>query len=121
LSDSEKRRAQKAAACRRWRAAHPGLVKAYRQRYADYDRDRKRFALTGWTAEEYAAAHDKQLGQCAICLKARPLRADHDHKTGRRRDLLCDRCNRSIGAFEDSPELLSRAAEYLERHAKGTT
>lgn len=42
------------------------------------------------------------------------LHIDHDHKTGRIRGMLCHGCNTGLGAFRDDPNLLRRAATYLE-------
>jgi hypothetical protein len=36
--------------------------------------------------------------------------------TGKVRDLLCTRCNTGIGQFQEDPDALRRAANYLERH-----
>jgi hypothetical protein len=41
---------------------------------------------------------------------------DHDHETAQVRGLLCDSCNLGLGKFKDSPELLQRAIQYLEKH-----
>jgi hypothetical protein len=46
------------------------------------------------------------------------VHADHDHRTGKMRSLLCAHCNRGLGFFKDVPDLLLRAAEYLTRHAR---
>lgn len=78
----------------------------------------------GLTVDEYEALLLEQGGVCAVCRKVewfidprkgkpRNLAVDHCHSTGKVRGLLCGRCNRSIGHFEDDPELLSRAAAYL--------
>jgi hypothetical protein len=59
-----------------------------------------------------------QGGVCWICgvgPKKIPLNVDHDHKTGRVRGLLCWHCNnRLLGASRDRPEILRKAAQYLD-------
>ena len=53
---------------------------------------------------------------CGICgTEPKRLCLDHDHKTGKVRGRLCDRCNRAIGMFQDVPELLDSAAAYLRK------
>lgn len=75
--------------------------------------------LTGNEAiVEYQKLFDKQKGLCAICNtpennKRKRLAVDHDHSTGKVRGLLCDRCNRGLGYFKDSPELLHKGINYL--------
>ena len=68
------------------------------------------------TLEEYNKLHSR--GSCAICgvpqkdLK-RSLFIDHDHKTGKIRDTLCEPCNSALGLAKDSPVILNKAKEYL--------
>lgn len=82
----------------------------------------------GTTPEEYAAKLEAQSGVCAICGKpptpggtkaASCLHQDHDHVTNQNRDLLCCTCNPGIGYFQDDPDLLRAAADYIERHRAG--
>lgn len=50
---------------------------------------------------------------CTICRGDNRLTVDHDHETGKIRGVLCNTCNRALGMFRDSPELLVRAILYL--------
>ena len=73
----------------------------------------------GLTIDSYNTMFTEQKGCCKVCsihqskLK-RPLAVDHNHNTGEVRGLLCDRCNRALGLFGDSPFLLESALEYLK-------
>lgn len=74
----------------------------------------------GITVEEYEAMLVSQSGACAICGGVEPsgkrLAVDHDHGTGKVRQLLCHRCNLVLGQVHDDPNILRLAAMYLERH-----
>lgn len=78
----------------------------------------KRYNLT---TEQVRRIYVEQTGLCAIChgtcTKTRlgRLAVDHDHLTGQVRGLLCIDCNSALGKFHDDPNMLRRAAEYLER------
>lgn len=55
---------------------------------------------------------------CMVCAKqslTKRMNVDHCHKTGRIRGLLCFTCNYGLRWFQDDPELLRAAADYLER------
>ena len=52
---------------------------------------------------------------CGVELQlSKDVHLDHDHATDQVRGLLCRNCNLGLGSFKDSPELLRRAAFYLE-------
>lgn len=81
----------------------------------------------GLTAEGYEKMLKDQDGKCFLCsasagplIEGRSLKyrlsVDHCHQTGEIRGLLCDRCNRGIGLLQDDPNLIRRAAEYLDKH-----
>ncbi len=69
----------------------------------------------------------EQDGMCAICrvdfstLPTKHVHADHCHATHTPRGILCHRCNLALGKFEDNPELLRRAAAYLEEHSNAVS
>lgn len=78
----------------------------------------------GITLEKYNKMLEKQNYVCAICYKpetaydsrlkiTRKLAVDHCHKTGKIRGLLCNRCNLSIGKFEDNIEIIKSVILYL--------
>ncbi len=77
------------------------------------DRLKRRFNLT---VEQYQRMFELQKGLCAIChnpsLKKR-LTVDHDHSTGKVCALLCEKCNRGLGLFNDSSDLMLQASNYL--------
>jgi len=63
---------------------------------------------------------EMQTHRCAICEKPfkgkiRPC-VDHCHTSGKVRAFLCSNCNTGLGMYKDQPELLRRAAKYLETH-----
>ena len=69
--------------------------------------------------EDFEALVKKQKNTCPIChrqfARARTTTVDHDHKTGRVRGLLCQRCNLGLGQFLDSPDLLRSALLYVQK------
>jgi hypothetical protein len=65
------------------------------------------------TPEEIDSLTEAQGGLCAICRKAKVLVPDHKHGIKVVRGLLCHKCNQGIGYFDDSPELLQSAIDYL--------
>ena len=55
---------------------------------------------------------------CAICGKTSNA-TDHCHVTMEVRGRLCNTCNLAIGMMQDSPELLQKAACYVETNRTG--
>jgi hypothetical protein len=77
----------------------------------------KQIRKCGWTPEEYHTAAIEQNGVCFIChsLDKRKLSADHCHKTGKRRHLLCGRCNRVLGLVEENLEIIHQMEVYCAK------
>ena len=90
--------------------------RAYRLKNADAISTRRRARKYGLSPKEYAAMVTRQRGVCVICLKLpeRGLVIDHDHKTGKLRDLLCDQCNVGLGNYKHDSAVLRRGGDYLD-------
>lgn len=103
-----------------WRSHNKERVKATSKAHYEANKTRSRNKTllrdTGFGIETYNTLYSEQGGRCAICGKAqaKSLDMDHDHKSGKVRGLLCNNCNRGLGLFKDSPEVLRNAAKYLE-------
>lgn len=83
--------------------------------------------LYGLSFEEYRELVVLQNNRCAICGlrekrknyrtgKVQNLSVDHNHKTGKVRELLCSNCNRALGLLKESEELLLRVIAYIRKH-----
>jgi hypothetical protein len=69
---------------------------------------------------KYADMFAKQGGKCAICDLPNPgakrLAVDHVHGSTTIRKLLCQNCNTAIGKLGDAPDVIRKAAQYVEDH-----
>jgi len=74
--------------------------------------------------DEYNNILLTQNNRCAICKKPLDLQnpkhvhIDHDHKTGKVRGILCNKCNSAIGYLNDNIEYIKNALEYLEHNKR---
>lgn len=101
-------------------------------RYRDYrigwyynNKNNKKINLGG-KEYSYKELLEHQGGVCAICKKKetsrikgtlKSLSVDHCHKTGNIRGLLCSRCNLTLGAINDNPELMFRMIQYINKNS----
>ena len=135
--DSEFREKKKAASRRRHlknkdainarRRLKYATVPEFREkRLARCPKSQRKHALKkkyGMSLEDYAAKLAEQGGVCIICLKPKKKRlcVDHNHETRKLRSLLCDKCNRGLGYFDEDSAAMRRAADYVNywqwRHA----
>lgn len=79
------------------------------------------------TITEFETMIEKQNNCCAICGKefnntkrTKGPYVDHDHNTGKVRELLCHNCNLGIGHFGDNLKLVHLGYLYLLKH-QGTS
>ena len=117
----------------------PEKYMAYLERQKEYKRDKRKSKdpwydskkardcslkrRYGLTHEEYSKMWESQGGCCRVCGQPESVKfkgaikllaVDHCHKTSKIRGLLCNNCNRAIGMLKDDPEILRKAASYLE-------
>lgn len=101
------REARKAKALQ-WNKDNPEALQA--------SKERSRAKEYGLTVEQLRALLTRKA--CDICgevfSSTKHRHVDHNHETGKARGLLCSNCNHAIGKMKDNPELLRKAAAYLE-------
>lgn len=94
------------------------------KRKSKYSRNHK-YVRYGITNDQYKEMFLSQNGTCFICKQPetlkdkrgiRSLAVDHDHSNGQVRSLLCSKCNRGIGCFNDNSELMIQASQYVTFH-----
>ena len=103
-----------------WQAKNQDRLKRYRK-------DADLYKKYGIRLDDYNKLLVEQSALCAVCnqpeTQVHPksglpyqLSVDHCHKTGKVRELLCNNCNRVLGAVNDNVELLGKLQEYLKKH-----
>ncbi len=86
------------------RSRHDGLHSSCRS-CGHIAHRRQTLGQYGMTISDYDTRLRSQRGRCHLCgdspkTGGGPLVVDHDHKTGRVRGLLCDKCNLLLGKVE---------------------
>lgn len=94
---------------RRWAKANPEkLISKYRE---------KKYGIT---TKEVTKLTELQDNRCAVCenifKNTRNINVDHNHKTGKIREILCIKCNTMLGLADDNIEILEKAIKYLKKH-----
>ena len=97
---------------REWRIKNPERYAARQRRY----HLRRKY---GFDQAGFQKRLVEQGGKCACCGSSGiELVVDHCHTTANVRDLICQPCNKGLGAFSDSIERLQKAIAYLKKHAE---
>ena len=68
----------------------------------------------GLTHDQFIAMRNEQKNRCAICKFEDELVVDHCHVTCEVRGLLCGKCNKGLGMFDDNIGRLKAAISYLK-------
>ena len=84
-------------------------------------RERHLKKFYGLSVKDYEDMVLSQTNLCAICGEPEPhigssLAVDHNHTTGKVRQLLCSHCNLLLGHAKDSIDILKAAIQYLIKH-----
>ena len=66
----------------------------------------------GLTLEETKKIKEKYNGICPICNERKASAIDHDHKTGKVRGYICNKCNLGLH-FMENTKLRERLDKYL--------
>jgi hypothetical protein len=86
-----------------------------RENHYDYNLQRR----YGITLKEKVKMFENQGKCCAICGQYsethRSFHVDHCHSTMEIRGILCNNCNAGLGMFNDNPDTLDKALEYLTK------
>ena len=98
---------------KRFDEANPEYDKNWQKKNAKYLRDYNR-------KRRYSEPTRPEPDNCECCnihiSKLRTsLHFDHDHETGKFRGWLCDRCNRGLGYFDDSIDIVKLLLKYLQK------
>lgn len=97
-----------------WKADNPEALKCYKEANRGTKGWEYRIKYTyGLSPQEYDKQFITQEGICAICPNEIEV-VDHNHTTGKLRGLLCQRCKRGLGHFDDDPLRIRKALEYLD-------
>lgn len=114
-----------------WKMEHKDYYRQYREnnkatilpKQKDCDL-RKKFGIT---LEQFNQILEEQNGVCAICGKKETrvcrgtkcrLSVDHNHETGKIRELLCSNCNVMLAKCNENIEWLDKIKNYIIKHSQ---
>ena len=98
---------------------HRDANKRYRLFHPNYRKSRQgieRRQRYGLSQTDYDLLMLRANGKCELCqTPAEKLCIDHDHSSGKIRGILCDRCNKALGAYEYIAQFGSVLTNYISR------
>ena len=93
----------------------PRVLSPKEQAKADKAKDARLRLIFNTCSEEYEKVLEFQNNVCGVTKKpASTLYLDHDHADGKLRGLLSYKINKGLALFDDNPDYLRAAADYLE-------
>ena len=107
--------------CRRIRDNKRRSSPEVKKRLSELAVRRYRLKKSFFTPELFLERLLEQGSVCAICGVENAggrgdFHADHNHETSQPRGVLCHKCNVGLGHFNDNPELLQAAIDYLKKY-----
>lgn len=116
---SKKHKKEKKEKTRLWRS-RLGEDPTRKKRYIRSSSLKQRYGIS---IEQYEKMVEEQNNLCYICKKdnfGKPLVVDHNHSTGKVRNLLCRGCNLGLGNANENILILRNMIKYLKKHANRT-
>ncbi|GAC1471517.1 MAG: hypothetical protein PVSMB7_23360 [Chloroflexota bacterium] len=93
-------------------------MKPRKPRTPEEDRKRSLWYNYKITPERYEQLFRRQGRVCAVCRQPptmrRALAVDHEHTTGRVRELLCTKCNVALGLLGDNRYTIYSLLNYID-------
>lgn len=88
-----------------------------KERSKTYHKSYYKYEKYGITKKYFDNIQEAQLGKCAICNTSilQEGHIDHCHTTGKVRGILCGKCNKGLGLFNDNVNYLTNAIKYLTK------
>jgi len=96
-------------------------LKEYYQKNRIEKLDKARARNYGVSRKEFDKRIADQNNKCEICklpfVPEKTPHVDHCHTTNKVRGLLCNHCNRGLGGFRDSIQIMQSAQEYIKKYS----
>lgn len=121
-NDEEFRKKDIAHNAKRWK-----MMSSAQKRHVANNNFRSKYGISIIDFDNKLSQQNNLCSICGVKLaqsvdRTSPIRAcqDHDHKTEKLRDILCNRCNLMLGYADDNIQILKTAIAYLHKHAEGS-
>lgn len=113
----------------RWKRKNPDRTAKAEKRYQLKNymkiREKRLKKKYGIDFAVYDKIMDAQRDACAVCARqfgyGNPPQVDHCHATGAVRGILCNKCNKGLGMFDDSVRVLNSAIAYILQYSRAPT